>query len=139
MVSATDIYTYHRLSECARRVWLEANRPDLRAPLSEFEQILMRRGQEHEEKHLATFPQHARPEYPVGDLAAGAEATAKLVSARKPIIYHGVLLSPEDDLIAIPDFLIREGQSYVIREAKLALCLRSRAGMITSLTILPSG
>jgi len=123
MLSASDFYTYYQLEECPRRLWLDANRPDVKAPPSEFDQLMFRKGQEHEESHLATFREYARPAYPPGDLVAGAETTAKLLSERKPVIYQGVLVSPGRDLAGIPDFLIREGDTYVIREAKLALNL----------------
>jgi len=123
VIHATDIYTYYRPSECARRVWLEANRPDLRGPLSELEELMRLKGREHEQAHLHTFPEYVRPSYSPGDLVAGADATAALLSERKPVIYQGVLTSPDDDLVAIPDFLIREGDGYVVREAKLVLNL----------------
>jgi predicted RecB family nuclease len=123
MISATDFYTYYQLEECPRRVWLDANRPDLKAPPSELDQLMFRKGQEHEESHLATFPECARPAYAPGDLSAGANATARLLSEGKPVIYQGVLMSVERGLVGIPDFLIRQGDTYMIREAKLALNL----------------
>jgi predicted RecB family nuclease len=122
-VNATDFYTYYQLEECARRLWLDANRPDLKAPPSEFDQMLFRKGQEHEGAHLATFPDYARPAYSPGDLAGGATATARLLEERKPVIYQGVLLSHDRGLAGIPDLLIREGDTYLVREVKLALNL----------------
>jgi len=123
VISASDFHTYYQLEECARRVWLEANRPGLKADPSEFDQVLFRKGREHEEAHLATFPGYVRPAYPVGDLAAGAAATARLLRQSEPVIYQGVLMSPDGGTAGIPDFLIREGDAYVIRDAKLALNL----------------
>jgi uncharacterized protein len=123
MVTATDFHTYYQLSECARRLWLAANRPELRAPLSEFDELLLRKGREHEEAQLATFSDYARPSYPKGDLTAGAEATRDLISDGSPVIYQGVLVSPNGDLAGIPDFLIREGAGYAVRDAKLAVNL----------------
>jgi uncharacterized protein len=123
MITASEFYTYYQLEECPRRLWLDANRPKLKAPPSEFDQMLFRKGQEHEEAHLRTFPEYASPAYPPGDLAAGAAATAKLLGERKRVIYQGVLLSPDCALAGIPDFLIQEGDTYLIREVKLALNL----------------
>ena len=94
MIRATDFHTYYQLQECSRRLWLDANQPDLAGEPGEFEELMLRRGQEHERVHLATFPEYVRPVYPHGDLAAG-----------------------------VPDFLIRERGRYVVRDAKLALNL----------------
>jgi len=121
MIVASDFYTYYQLEECPRRLWLDANRPDLKAPPSEFEQLMFRKGQEHEQAHLMTFPEHVRPAHRPGDLAAGADATMTLLSQGTPVIYQGVLVSRDQSLAGIPDFLIREGDAYVVRDAKLAL------------------
>ena len=123
MINATDFHTYYQLVECPRRLWLDANRPDLKAPPSEFDQLLFRKGREHEQAHLATFSEYARPAYRPGDLAAGAAATARLLSEGTAVIYQGVLMSPDRGLAGIPDFLIREGDTYLVREVKLALNL----------------
>jgi len=123
VISADDFHTYYQMHECARRLWLDSTRPDLKASPSEFDQLVMRKGRAHEEAHLAAFPEHLRPTYPMGDVAAGAQATAILIAQRTPVIYQGVLLSPDRALAGIPDFLIREGNGYVIRDAKLAVNL----------------
>ena len=123
MVTASDFYTYYQLQECARRLWLDANRPELKAPPSEFDQLMFRKGQEHEKAHLVTLPDPVRPAYRPGDLATGADATMRLLSQRRPVIYQGVLMSRDHSLAGIPDFLIREGDAYVVRDAKLALNL----------------
>jgi len=123
MLTASDFYTYYQLEECPRRLWLDANRPDLKAPPSEFDQLMFCKGQEHEEAHLTTFKEYVRPAYTPGDLIAGADATAKLLSEGKPVIYQGILMSRDHSLAGIPDFLIREGDAYIVREVKLALNL----------------
>lgn len=124
MIRAEDFYIYFQQSECPRRLWLREKHPDWLAPPSEFEEILFRRGREHEAAHLSTFPEYVRPRYPVGDLAKGARATAQLIASREPVIYQGVLRSTSGDMVGIPDFLIRQGDSYSIREAKLATNLK---------------
>jgi uncharacterized protein len=123
VITATDFYTYYQLEECPRRLWLDVNRPDSKAPPSEFDQLMFRKGQEHEEAHLLTFAEHVRPAYSPGDLTAGAKETARLLSERSPVIYQGVLMSRDRNLVGIPDFLIREGDAYIVREVKLALNL----------------
>ena len=123
MITGDDFYTYCQPHECRRRVWLDANQPGLRADLTEFERILLEKGKAHEQHHLATLGEYVSPEYPPGDLQAGAQATSALVAVGAPVIYQGVLLAPDGTTGGKPDFLIREGRSYVIRDAKLALNL----------------
>ena len=121
MITADDVFALYRPSQCRRRVFLKANRPGLAAPPSDYDQMIMRLGQEHEAAHLASLPPAQRPRYRPGDLATGADATRVLVSGGADVIYQGVLLSEQTGLAGIPDFLIRKGRSYVIRDAKLAL------------------
>lgn len=127
MISGDDFYTYYQPHKCWRRVWLEANRQDLKADPTEFEQILLEKGRAHERQHLGTLGEYKTPEYLLGDLPAGAQATCELVLAGAPVIYQGVLLSNDGSRVGRPDFLVREGQSYVIRDAKLALNLDRHA------------
>ncbi len=123
MISANDFHTYYQPHECRRRVWLDAKRPELRAELTEFERILLEKGRAHEEEHLATLGAYVSPEYAPGDLQAGMQATSALVATGAPVIYQGVLMSADGGLVGRPDFLIREGNAYVIRDTKLAVNL----------------
>jgi len=120
MLSASAFHAYYQPSLCRRRLWLDAHCPQRRAPLTEFEQVLMRQGLEHERRHLATLPEWERPEYDPGDLPAGAEATKRLLAKQVPVIYQGVLISPDSMLMGIPDFLIRQEGGYLVRDVKLS-------------------
>jgi len=135
MITASDFRTYYRPKECRRRVWLEANQPELKALLTEFEQILLQEGREHERKHLAILGDYLEPEYPSGDLQAGAQATSDLMAAGAQIIYQGVLVAPDGSAGGKPDFLIREGDAYVIRDAKLALNLDHRPEIAAQISL----
>jgi predicted RecB family nuclease len=104
-------------------VFLEAKYPELAAGPSEYDQMIMRLGRGHEDRHLASLPPAQRPEYRPGDLATGACVTRALVGKGAGVIYQGVLLSDLSGLAGIPDFLIRCGNTYAIRDAKLAVNL----------------
>lgn len=123
MITADELYLLYRPSPCKRRLFLQLHRPELAAPPSEYDQLLMGLGLERERAHLAAFPEAVRPEYPVGNLQAGAQATRALIEQNSPVVYQGVLCSPGGEVAGIPDFLIREGTSYVIRDVKLAVNL----------------
>ncbi len=135
MISASDFHTYYQPHECRRRVWLEAKCPELRAELTEFEQILLEKGRAHEQEHLATLGAYVSPEYPSGDLQAGMQATSALVATGAPVIYQGVLISADGDISGKPDFLIREANAYVIRDAKLALSMDRHAEIAAQISL----
>lgn len=135
MITADDVFALHRPSPCKRRVFLKANRPELAASPSDYDRMIMTLGQEHEAAHLASLPPAQRPRYRPGDLAAGADATRALVKEGADVIYQGVLLSEQAGLAGIPDFLIRRGSSYVIRDAKLALNLDSHPEVPAQLSL----
>ena len=123
-LSASDFYTLHRPSTCERRVFLTARSVPAGEP-SEFEKILMEMGKRHEAEHLATFP--AARNLSEGSQADRAQRTRDGVQAGEPVIYQGVLraLFPgtRDIVTGIPDFLIRDGGSYRIRDCKLSRSL----------------
>jgi predicted RecB family nuclease len=122
-ITAQDFYGLHAPSECALRVYLRAKGERETEP-GAFEQVLMRLGQRHEANHLATFPQ-------VVDLRPLAldervERTVSLLKAGCALLYQPVLKVQTDfdgvayEAIGEPDFLIREGDGYVIRDVKMA-------------------
>ncbi len=123
MITADDIFAFYRPSLCRRRIFLRANRPELAAPPSDYDRLVMQMGQEHEVAHLSSLPPATKPRYRPGNLKTGADATCALVEGGVGVIYQGVLLSDVAGLAGIPDFLIRSGDSYIIRDAKLALNL----------------
>ncbi len=135
MISASDFHTYYQPHECRRRVWLEAKCPELRAELTEFERILLEKGRAHEQEHLATLGAYVSPEYPSGDLQAGMQATSALVATGAPVIYQGVLISADGGISGKPDFLIREANAYVIRDAKLALSMDRHAEIAAQISL----
>lgn len=125
MFTPSDLYELYQPSTCKKRVWLREKRPELASDDTEFLDLLQRRGRRLEERHLGTLGAYGKPEYTVGDFDAGAKATEALVKANVPVIYQGVLKSPDGRLGAIPDFLILDTKTnrYSIRDAKLAIRL----------------
>lgn len=120
-------YDLYQPSFCEKRVWLEANRPELAADDTDFKNLLLSRGRLLEQAHLGSLGDYYIPDYRAGDFRGGFKATLELMNSGVPVIYQGVLLAEQDRLAGIPDFLILDQQSdrYVLRETKLATDLDS--------------
>jgi predicted RecB family nuclease len=120
---ATDIITRYRPNPCDLRVWLRHRGEPQREP-TEFEQVLYRLGDRHERDHIATLGTCL-------DLSGISEEdrlrrTLEAIIDRVPVIYQagfrvvhtfGVI---EAEIVGYPDFLILDGDAYVIRDAKMA-------------------
>jgi len=120
---ATDIITQHRPHHCDLRVWLRHRGEPQREP-TEFEEVLYRLGDRHEQDHLATLGPHL-------DLSRLSEEdrirkTLDAIANRVPVIYQAgfrvwhKFASGEGEAVGYPDFLILHGNAYVIRDAKMA-------------------
>ena len=122
-LTASDIYTYYQPGECALRVYLKY-RGEPEAEPGPYEQILLRLGQQHEKVYLASLGE-------VEDLSSldFAEAvceTRELVRKGTPVIYQPAfraettLGSVRRNVVGVPDFMIRKGNSYLIRDCKIS-------------------
>jgi predicted RecB family nuclease len=84
----------------------------------------MRLGQEHEERHLATFPSHL--DLGQGSIRDRAARTAEALGRGEALIYQGAFrsiteLAGEDvEIVGVPDFLLVTPYGYAIRDSKLA-------------------
>ena len=120
---ATDFFGYYRPSECGLRVWLRAQGVE-ESPPGPFAEVLMRLGQEHEERHLASFPGHL--DLGEGSIAERTVRTGEAVARSEALIYQGALRAEttlggtEVELVGVPDFLLLNAYGYAIRDAKLA-------------------
>lgn len=119
VIKPSDFYTYYRPSLCELRIYLtyKGIKP---TPPSAFEQVIFKLGQRHEKKHLATFPQFS-------DLTGKpAASTLEEINKGCPVIYQGRFsaeASVDDqviEVVGIPDFMIKEGAGYFIRDCKMA-------------------
>ena len=122
-LTASDIFNVYRPTLCALRVYLREQRiPEAEA--SVFEEILRTLGQRHEQSHLATLGAYE-------DLSAvspdqRAQRTIEAIRNHVPVIYQGelvrvtVLGGTNVSIVGRPDFLILEGDGYLIRDSKLS-------------------
>jgi predicted RecB family nuclease len=122
-VSASDFYRAYRPSECDLRVYLHEKGFKAADP-GPYEEVIQRLGTLHERAHLATFPD-------VVDLSQGSPDerqtnTLKAIEAGAPVIYQPYFAATVQlganacEVVCIPDFLIREGENYMIRDVKMS-------------------
>ncbi|MEW8053010.1 MAG: TM0106 family RecB-like putative nuclease [Candidatus Thiodiazotropha sp.] len=105
-------------SLCARRVWLDNKGGfDLTPIEDDFEQLVIELGLAHEQAILerlsSTMDVHT---------ATSPDDTRRLIDERVPVIYQAQLVSEQERIIGLPDFLIlHESGEYQAADAKLAL------------------
>lgn len=83
-------------------------------------------GNDHEQRHLDDIRSHAdgavtvigRPSYTVDSITAAADATRRAVDANAAVIYQAAMF--DGRFVGFADFLIRDGESYRLRDTKLA-------------------
>jgi len=123
-LSAATIYSLYCPSLCELRPWLLAHGVQEADP-GAYQQVLVRLGQRHESSHLVEL----------GDVTDLSEVTfeeridrtRKLIELGKRVLYQPVFQStiPIDGadvrVVGIPDFLIRDGAGYRVRDCKLSL------------------
>jgi len=125
-ISASSHYSLYRPSLCERRVYLAA-RGVRQPPASDFDVLLKELGDRHEKEHLASFPQYK--DLSDGNLADRVRRTKDAVAQGVPVIYQGALRAAfpdsRDIVSGSPDFMIRDGESYRVRDCKLARSMGS--------------
>jgi len=119
--SSSQIYVLYRPSKCERRVYLQAHN-EIEAEPGEFEKLIEEMGRRHEAKHLATFPMYS--DLKDGDLSTRLGKTINAIKNGDQVIYQGVLEGKlprtGEKVIGIPDFLLKDGDGYKIRDCKLS-------------------
>jgi predicted RecB family nuclease len=122
-LSASDFHRAYRPSECDLRVYLHHKGIKAADP-GPYEEVIQRLGIRHERVHLATFPNAV-------DLSQGSPDerqtnTLKAIKAGARVIYQPYFAATVQlganacEVVGIPDFLIREGGNYVIRDVKMS-------------------
>jgi predicted RecB family nuclease len=118
-IKPSYFYDLYRPSKCDLRLYLQLKGVEP-APPSAFEEVLFRLGQRHEKNHLFSFSEFT-------DLTGEpSERTLEEFRKASPVIYQGELRAkvPVDgqvlDIVGIPDFMIKEGAGYFIRDCKIA-------------------
>ncbi len=120
---ASDFITQHRPTPCDLRVWLRY-RGESERDTSIFEEVLHRLGERHERDHFTSLEECA-------DFSGLPEAeriknTLEAIAVRASVLYQPTFLvthnfgATEVKILGIPDFLILEGDGYIIRDAKMA-------------------
>jgi predicted RecB family nuclease len=121
-LSGSDFYRAYRPSECDMRIYLHHKGIQAAEP-GPYEEVIRRLGDRHEKAYLATFPD-------VLDLTQGTReerqtATREAIRAGAAVIYQPLFAETIElagracEVVGIPDFLMREGDGYVIRDAKI--------------------
>lgn len=122
MFSPSGFRNLFQPSYCERRVWLALHEPDLATPDVDFIEMIQEKGIAAEEAHIQTVGPIEKPEYPELEFPIGFEETIKMIESKVPIIYQGILMSKDNQRMAIPDLMILDDRTekYAIRDIKLA-------------------
>jgi len=122
-LTASDFYTYFSPSKCELRIYLK-HVGEEEAPPGPYEQVLFRLGERHESSHLATFSEWA--DLREGPLEEREYRTKDMVMSGAPVLYQPALKAihkldeEEYEIVGEPDFLIKDGNSYIIRDSKIS-------------------
>ena len=122
-LTASHLYSYYRPSKCRRRVYLQHKGVPEAEP-SPYEQVIRKLGERHEKAYLDTLEE-------VVDLSTASFTeriykTKDLVRSGVSIIYQpgfavdATLGTIQRTITSQPDFIVREGNSYIIRDCKIA-------------------
>lgn len=83
--------SFRSLLHCRHALFLDHHGdPALKTDLGEFDQYLLDEGKRLEQEIIAG-KEYLQPDYPDGDLDAGADATDQLMRNGVPFVYQGVL------------------------------------------------
>jgi predicted RecB family nuclease len=122
-LTASDFVSCHRPTRCELRVFLRHHREEEAAP-GPYDEVLRRLGLRHEKEHLATLGEFTNLSAP--SLLEQVEKTAVAVAKKVPFLYqpaflaNAVLGGTDVEIVGVPDFLILDGDGYLIRDSKMA-------------------
>src|SRR5437879_12026416 len=120
---ASDFITHHRPSPCELRVWLR-HRGEPERDASIYEEVLHGLGERHEREHLAMLGAYL--DLSQLDEEKRLQRTSEATTNKVPGLYQPAFLvrhlfgATEAEILGIPDFLILDGDGYLIRDAKMA-------------------
>ncbi|MBN1367031.1 MAG: TM0106 family RecB-like putative nuclease [Dehalococcoidales bacterium] len=127
MFSPTHFRDLFQPSYCERRVWLATNKPELAIPDTDFIELIQEKGTALEKNRVEKIGPVETPEYPEFQFPTGFAQTCKMIELKVPIIYQGIFISKDQQLMSIPDLLIfnKKKKRYIVQEIKLATNLRA--------------
>lgn len=112
---ASEFHFYYQLKPCALRVHLRAQGRQPDEP-DAYHKLLEKLGQRHERRHLAALGEYV-------DVGGDSEATRAAVTRGERVIYQPgmrVMHETYGEVVGVPDFFIRDGDGYLIRDCKLS-------------------
>ncbi len=122
-LTASDFMIYWRPSPCKLRVFLhEKGEPG--AEPGAFDEVMRRLGIRHEQEHLATLGPYLDLGTVLLDERVGR--TQEAIANKVPVIYQPAfcvrhrIAGTDVEIVGAPDFLILDGDGYVIRDCKLS-------------------
>src|SRR6266481_8605327 len=122
-LTASDFVSYYRPTRCDLRVFLRQRREEESAP-GPYDEVLRRLGLKHERTHLATLGEFTDLSAP--SLHEQVKDTSEAIVKKVPILYqpaflaNAVLGGTDVEIVGVPDFLILDGDGYLIRDSKMA-------------------
>ena len=122
-LTASDFASCHRPTRCDLRVFLRHQREQEAEP-GAYEVVLRRLGLRHERDHLATLGTFVNVS--AASLEEQVKKTADSIEAKVPVLYQPAFLAIERicgtdvEIVGVPDYLILDGDGYVIRDSKMA-------------------
>ena len=128
--SPSDFYNYYCPSQCDLRIYLQQEGEPEAKP-GPFHEVIRKIGLNHEKTHLASFPDCVDLGKKTGQVRL--ERTLEEIHKRTPVIYHPLFKSSMEilgrniDVIGEPDFLVLDGDNYLIRDAKISRRLTERS------------
>jgi predicted RecB family nuclease len=122
-VIASDLISHYRPSLCDLRVLLRHGGEEETVP-SAFDEVLRRLGKRHERQHLNTFGTYTDlsrlPESERITMTTGAIAGGVAVLYQPAFRATHSVAGTEVEIVGMPDFLIRDGNGYLIRDSKMS-------------------
>ena len=112
---ASEFHSYYQLKPCSLRVYLRAQGHKAAEP-DDYHRLLEKLGRRHEKRHLDSLGSYF-------DAAGDLEQTTKALNRGESVIYQPAMrVSHQEygEVAGIPDFFIRDGNEYVIRDCKLS-------------------
>jgi uncharacterized protein len=122
-LTASDIVSLYRPTLCSLRLYLREHGVPESEP-SAFDQIIQTLGRVHEQKHLATLGAYED----ISEVGRDQRVlrTLEAIRNRAPVIYQAefeyalIIDGSPVAVVGRPDFLILDGDNYVIRDSKLS-------------------
>jgi predicted RecB family nuclease len=120
---APDFITHERPTPCELRVWLK-HRGEPEREASVYDEVLHRLGERHEQQHLASLGTFL--DLSQLDEEQRLRRTSEAIADRVSVLYQPAFRvkhmfgATEAEIFGIPDFLIHDGDGYIIRDAKMA-------------------